>query len=77
MSSPVHLTLIPGAAGLASFWEPVVAALPRGWTTHADDLPGYGACPARPDIASHLDLVEFVARSMPGPAEVTPPTCRD
>jgi len=70
MSTPVHFTFIPGAAGLGAFWDPIIQGLPRDWTTRAYDLPGYGPCPPRPGIASHLDLVEYVARSMPGPGPV-------
>jgi pimeloyl-ACP methyl ester carboxylesterase len=70
MTSPVHFTFIPGAAGLGAFWDPIIEGLPRDWTTRAYDLPGYGPCPPRPGIASHLDLVEHVARSMPGPGPV-------
>jgi len=27
-----HVTFVPGAAGLASFWQPVADRLPAGWT---------------------------------------------
>jgi pimeloyl-ACP methyl ester carboxylesterase len=61
------LTLVPGAAGLGSFWEPISAALPGDFSARALDLPGLGHCPARPEIQSYSDLVEHVAAAMPGP----------
>jgi pimeloyl-ACP methyl ester carboxylesterase len=61
------LTLVPGSAGLGSFWEPIVAAFPADFSSRALDLPGLGHCPARPEIRSYADLVELVAGAMPGP----------
>jgi pimeloyl-ACP methyl ester carboxylesterase len=68
--SDIHITLVPGAAGLGSFWDPILQVLPAGWAARALDLPGFGHCRERPDIQSHVDLVEYVARSMSGPGMV-------
>ncbi len=70
IASNVNATLVPGAAGLGSFWEPIAAALPRGWAVRVLDLPGFGHCPARLEVQSHIDLVDYVARAMPGPGVV-------
>lgn len=61
-----HVTFVPGAAGLASFWTPVAEALPATWTHTLVDLPGLGGAPAVPDIASYDDLVRHVAAGLPG-----------
>jgi pimeloyl-ACP methyl ester carboxylesterase len=58
------VNFIPGAAGLGSFWEPIAAALPLCWAARSFDLPGYGQCPARAEIQSHVDLVDYLARSI-------------
>jgi poly(3-hydroxyoctanoate) depolymerase len=63
-----HATFIPGAAGLGSFWAPIVDRLPRTWRTSLVDLPGLGSVPARPEVASYDDLVGHVA------ALITTPT---
>ena len=63
----IHATFVPGAAGQGSFWLPVVARLPPAWQIQLIDLPGLGTVPARPDVASYHDLVDFVAASIPTP----------
>ena len=63
-----HVTFVPGAAGLASFWQPVADHLPAGWTRTFVDLPGLGGAPADPAIGSYDDLVEHIA------AHITQPT---
>lgn len=60
-----HVTFVPGAAGLASFWAPVADALPAAWPRTLVDLPGLGAAPAVPGIASYDDLVAHVADGLP------------
>lgn len=65
---PPHVTFVPGAAGLASFWQPVAEHLPAGWTRAFIDLPGLGGVPADPSVASYDELIEFVA------AQITQPT---
>ncbi|MEY2935973.1 MAG: hypothetical protein RL033_6722, partial [Pseudomonadota bacterium] len=51
-----HITLIPGAGGLSSFWDPIAAELPTDWRQDTFDLPGFGPVPPRPDIASFDQL---------------------
>jgi len=67
MAVPTHVTFVPGAAGLGSFWDPVAAALPNDWSARSLDLPGLGHSPAHPEINSYLGLVEHVARSVARP----------
>lgn len=63
--TPPHVTFVPGAAGLGSFWAPVADALPATWTRTLVDLPGLGGAPAAPGIASYDDLVAHVADGLP------------
>lgn len=70
MQTNIHATLVPGAAGLASFWDPIAARLPTTWVTRAIDLPGLGAAPARSDVNSYDDLVDYVARGIVTPSVV-------
>lgn len=70
MPPPVQITLIPGAAGLASFWDPIREHLPRSWQQHSFDLPGFGPVPADPEIQSYDQLVDWIARGLPGPGVV-------
>lgn len=66
-AAPPHVTFVPGAAGLASFWQPVADQLPAGWTRTFIDLPGLGGAPADPAIGSYDDLVEHIASQMTQP----------
>jgi pimeloyl-ACP methyl ester carboxylesterase len=65
-----HITLIPGAAGLAAFWDPIRAELPAEWRQHTFDLPGVGPVPAQPHIQSFDQLVEHIARGCEAPGIV-------
>lgn len=65
--APPHVTFVPGAAGLASFWQPVADQLPAGWTRTFVDLPGLGGAPVDPAIGSYDDLVEHVASRLTQP----------
>ncbi len=65
-----HVVLLPGAAGTASFWEPIIERLPAPWHVHAIDLPGLGSVPALPDVRSYDDLVDYVARAITAPTAV-------
>ena len=65
MPASPSITLIPGAAGLASFWDPIRAHLPASWQQHSFDLPGFGPVPADPEIQSYDQLVEWIARGLP------------
>ncbi len=67
---PILVVLVPGAAGAASFWEPIIERLPASWHVQAIDLPGLGFVPASPDVGSYDDLVEYVARAIAAPAAV-------
>jgi pimeloyl-ACP methyl ester carboxylesterase len=70
MSLATRITLIPGAAGLASFWDPIREQLPGAWAQHTFDLPGFGPVPADPELRSYDDLVDRIARDLPGPGVV-------
>jgi pimeloyl-ACP methyl ester carboxylesterase len=64
MNTGTIVTFVPGAAGLASFWAPVVERLPATWHTQLVDLPGLGPVPPHPDVSSYEDLVDYVARAI-------------
>jgi len=64
------ITLIPGAAGLASFWDPIRERLPSDWQQQRIDLPGFGPVPARPDISSYEQLVDHIASGIAVPSVV-------
>jgi pimeloyl-ACP methyl ester carboxylesterase len=61
------VTFVPGAAGLGAFWDPLVEKLPSTWTTRTFNLPGLGPVPPQKDVQSYSDLVDHVARAIPGP----------
>jgi pimeloyl-ACP methyl ester carboxylesterase len=63
--APPHVTFVPGAAGRSAFWEPVAGQLPAPWGRTFVDLPGLGAVPADPAVASYDDLVTHVEGRMP------------
>jgi len=65
-----RVVLLPGAAGAASFWEPIIERLPASWNVQAIDLPGLGFVPAAPDVRSYDDLVNHVARAIAAPTVV-------
>lgn len=67
---PTHITLIPGSAGLGSFWDPIRAELPAGWRQHTLDLPGVGPVPAQPHIQNFDQLIEHIARTREAPGIV-------
>ena len=63
----MQATFIPGAAGQGRFWSPVAERLQPKWRTCVVDLPGLGPVPARPDVSSYHDLVDFVAIGITSP----------
>ena len=63
----MQATFIPGAAGQGRFWSPVAERLQPKWRTCVVDLPGLGPVPARPDVSSYHDLVDFVATGITSP----------
>jgi poly(3-hydroxyoctanoate) depolymerase len=65
--TPVDLTFVPGAAGLGTFWSPVIERLPADWSKRTFDLPGLGPVPPRGDVQSYDDLVRYVARAIAAP----------
>ena len=62
------MTFLPGAAGSAAFWTPLITQLPATWRIDAVDLPGLGDVPAHPSVRSYDDLVEYVAARWLTPA---------
>lgn len=70
MKTDINVMLVPGAAGLGSFWDPVAALLPAHWVKRTLDLPGLGAAPARADVTSYDQLIDYVARAIPTPSVV-------
>jgi pimeloyl-ACP methyl ester carboxylesterase len=70
MSVATRAIFIPGAAGVASFWTPLIDRLPDAWQTRAIDLPGLGPIAAVPGISGYDDLVEHVAQRIPQPTAV-------
>jgi len=67
LTRPLTLTCLPGAAGSAAFWTPLMQQLPADWQVRPMDLPGLGSVPARPDVNSYDDLVEHVASTIDAP----------
>jgi pimeloyl-ACP methyl ester carboxylesterase len=67
MKPPTFATFVPGAAGLGSFWSPVIDCLPAVWRTQVLDLPGLGPVPSHPAVFSYDGLVEYVARAIQTP----------
>lgn len=65
-----RIALIPGSAGLASFWDPIRAELPPQWQQHAFDLPGVGPVPPAPGIRSFDQLIEHIAGGLEAPGIV-------
>ncbi len=63
----MQATFIPGAAGQGRFWSPVAERLQPTWRTCVVDLPGLGPVPARPDVSSYHDLVDFVGTDITSP----------
>jgi pimeloyl-ACP methyl ester carboxylesterase len=67
MNAGIRVTFVPGAAGLGSFWSPVVERLPAKWHTQLFDLPGLGAVPPHPEVSSYDDLADYVAQRIAVP----------
>ena len=65
-----NVLFLPGAAGAARFWDPVVLRLPTSWQVQAIHLPGLGGVPAQPDVASYDDLVGHAARTITAPTTI-------
>jgi poly(3-hydroxyoctanoate) depolymerase len=70
MQTDVAISLVPGAAGLAAFWEPIAQRLPPGWHKQSFDLPGFGSAPNAVDVSSYPSLVEHLARKIRRPSVV-------
>jgi pimeloyl-ACP methyl ester carboxylesterase len=64
----MDLTFVPGAAGLGSFWNPIIERLPVDWKARSFDLPGLGPVPPAPDVQSYDDLARYVATAIPTPS---------
>jgi poly(3-hydroxyoctanoate) depolymerase len=67
MTPETVATFVPGAAGLGSFWSPVIQRLPPSWRAGLVDLPGLGSVPPHPDVSSYDGLVEHVAAAVSAP----------
>jgi len=65
--APVDLTFVPGAAGLGSFWSPIIERLPADWKARTLDLPGLGPVPPAPGVQSYDDLARHVASAIAAP----------
>ena len=61
------MTFLPGAAGLGSFWAPMVERLPATWHVRPFDLPGLGTVAPDPAVSSYGDLVEYLSRKITEP----------
>jgi poly(3-hydroxyoctanoate) depolymerase len=70
MKTDVAITLIPGAAGLAAFWQPIAERLPPGWQKQSFDLPGFGSAPNAAGVSSYLQLVDHLAENIQRPSLV-------
>jgi len=65
-----NLLFVPGAAGAAAFWNPLIERFPAAWQARAIDLPGLGSVPAQSDVHGYEDLVVHVARTITTPTAV-------
>ncbi len=59
------IVFLPGAAGRASFWQPVAELLADLGPVHLVGYPGFGGLPADPAIGSLGDLYERVVGGLP------------
>jgi pimeloyl-ACP methyl ester carboxylesterase len=68
---PIPLVFLPGAAGVASFWQPVADRLADVGPARLVGYPGFGGLPPDPGIGSLDDLFGWlVERLPPGPSHV-------
>lgn len=69
MGETTRCVLVPGAAGRASFWDPLRAELATIAVTDttALDWPGVGGSTPDPAVASHRDLARLAAASFDRP----------
>ncbi len=64
------ILFLPGAAGRADFWSPVVDLLPKDWETRRLSWPGLGDQPPRRDILGLDDLVRLVVDQVGDEADI-------
>jgi pimeloyl-ACP methyl ester carboxylesterase len=60
------LVFLPGAAGDASFWQPVAARLRDLGTATLVGYPGFGGAPADPSVGSLDELYRWLLARLPG-----------
>jgi pimeloyl-ACP methyl ester carboxylesterase len=65
-----RVVFVPGAAGAATFWRPIIERLPAHLEPQAFDLPGLGAVPPHVGIHGYDGLVEYVRAGIDTPAMV-------
>jgi pimeloyl-ACP methyl ester carboxylesterase len=65
-----RVVFVPGAAGAATFWRPIIERLPAHLEPQAFDLPGLGAVPPHVGIHGYDGLVEYVRAGIDAPAIV-------
>jgi len=64
------ILFLPGAAGSADFWSPVVELLPKDWEKRRLSWPGLGHEPPRPNICGLDDLVRLVVHQIGEQADI-------
>lgn len=67
VSSPSKLLFLPGASGIAAFWEPLGTRLLHPASREFVGYPGFGAIPADPDIKGLDDLATRVVQRIDQP----------
>ncbi len=69
-SRPERLLFLPGASGLARFWQPVMDRLALPMEHRAFDYPGFGGNPPDPKISSLEDLIGWIDTFIDRPVDI-------
>jgi pimeloyl-ACP methyl ester carboxylesterase len=65
-----RLLFLPGASGVARFWQPVIDRLVLGVEQVAFDYPGYGGNPPDPKLSSLADLTDWIDSYIDRPVDI-------
>src|SRR5258706_12825487 len=65
-----RLLFLPGASGVARFWQPVIDRLALRVEQVAFDYPGYGGNPPDPKLASLADLTNWIDGFIDRPVDI-------
>ena len=65
-----RLLFLPGASGVARFWQPVIARLDSHIEHVAFDYPGFGGNPPDPKLSSLEDLTDWIETRIDRPVAI-------